>query len=86
MKRWMRKNSLYFWFFLILIAIGVILGIIASVLIPGDTADESKDEPKQEQYTLGVVMLSPETETEEPTQNEDSTIFVPEDLLSDGLL
>lgn len=84
MKRWLHKNSLYFWFFFALIVIGAILGIIASVLIPGDTANETKIEPRPEQYTLGVVMLS--TETEEPTQNEDSTIFVPEDLLSDGLL
>lgn len=84
MKRWLHKNSLYFWFFLVLIIIGAILGIIVSVLIPGDTADETKSEPIPEQYTLGVIMLS--TETEEPTQNEDSTIFVPEDLLSDGLL
>lgn len=84
MKRWLHKNSLYFWFFLVLIIIGAILGIIVSVLIPGDTANETKSEPKPEQYTLGVIMLS--TETEEPTQNEDSTIFVPEDLLSDGLL
>ena len=84
MKRWLYKNSLYFWFFLVLIIIGAILGIIVSVLIPGDTADETKSEPRPEQYTLGVVMLS--TEMEEPTQNEDSTIFVPEDLLSDGLL
>lgn len=84
MKRWLHKNSLYFWFFLVLIIIGAILGIIVSVLIPGDTADETKSEPRPEQYTLGVIMLS--TETEEPTQNEDSTIFVPEDLLSDGLL
>lgn len=84
MKRWLHKNSLYFWFFLVLIIIGAILGIIVSVLIPGDTADETESEPRPEQYTLGVIMLS--TETEEPTQNEDSTIFVPEDLLSDGLL
>lgn len=84
MKRWLHKNSLYFWFFLVLIIIGAILGIIVSVLISGDTADETKSEPRPEQYTLGVIMLS--TETEEPTQNEDSTIFVPEDLLSDGLL
>lgn len=86
MRRWLHKNSLYFWFFLVLVVIGAILGIIASVLIPGDTADENKRDPRPEQYTLGVVMLSPETETEEPTQNEDSTIFIPEDLLSGGLL